>query len=80
MLVVGATLDTQTPYIWAKRLSEQLESAVLLTREGSGHTSYWLSRCVSDVVDTYLLELKLPAPGTVCDSTGGLFSLRQGGE
>jgi pimeloyl-ACP methyl ester carboxylesterase len=76
LLVVGGTLDPQTPYIWAERLARQLESAVLLTREGSGHTSYWLSRCVVEVVDAYLLELTLLAPGTVCDSSGGLFSRR----
>jgi pimeloyl-ACP methyl ester carboxylesterase len=76
LLVVGATLDNQTPYIWAQRLAGQLEGAVLLTREGSGHTSYFLSSCVVEAVDAYLLELTLPEPGTVCDSTGGIFSRR----
>jgi pimeloyl-ACP methyl ester carboxylesterase len=80
LLVVGGTLDNQTPYLWAERLANQLEGAVLLTREGSGHTSYFLSRCVVQAVDAYLLELTMPAPGTVCDSTGGLFSRRDGVE
>jgi pimeloyl-ACP methyl ester carboxylesterase len=79
LLVVGGTLDNQTPYIWAERLAGQLEGAVLLTREGSGHTSYFLSRCVAETVDAYLLELRLPAPGTRCDSTGGIWSLPDSG-
>jgi len=74
MLVVGGTIDTQTPYVWSVRLAQQLPTAVLLTRDGSGHASYLLSRCVVEAVDAYLLELRVPAPGTVCDSTGGLFS------
>lgn len=74
LLVVGGTLDNQTPYLWAERLANQLEGSVLLTREGSGHTSYFLSRCVVEAVDAYLLELTLPEPGTVCDSAGGIFS------
>jgi pimeloyl-ACP methyl ester carboxylesterase len=76
LLVVGGTLDNQTPYLWAERLADQLEGAVLLTREGSGHTSYFLSKCVVEAVDAYLLELTLPEPSTVCDSTGGIFSRR----
>jgi pimeloyl-ACP methyl ester carboxylesterase len=76
LLVVGGTLDNQTAYVWAERLARQLESAVLLTREGAGHTSYFHSRCVVEAVDAYLLELRLPAPGTTCPSTGGLFSRR----
>ena len=74
ILVVGATLDMQTPYVQAVRLAQHLPSSVLLTRDGAGHTSYWLSECVVKAVDAYLLDLKLPAPGTHCPSTGGLFS------
>lgn len=74
ILVVGATLDMQTPYVQAVRLAQQLPTSVLLTRDGPGHTSYWLSECVQKAVDTYYIDLKLPAPGTHCPSTGGLFS------
>jgi hypothetical protein len=51
----------------------QLQSGVLLTREGTGHPSYFTSRCVEDVVNAYLLDLALPSPDLVCDSTNGLF-------
>jgi pimeloyl-ACP methyl ester carboxylesterase len=73
ILLVGATLDTRDPYQWALDMAGQLESAVLLTREGTGHTSYALSACAEDAINAYLLDLKLPAPGLVCPSTGGLF-------
>jgi pimeloyl-ACP methyl ester carboxylesterase len=73
ILVVGATLDTQDPYEWAVDMAGQLESAVMLTREGTGHPSYFLSACVEDAVNAYLVDLTLPAPGLVCPSTGGLL-------
>ena len=80
LLIVNGTLDPQTPYVWAERLAGQLPSSVLLTRSGSGHTSYFHSACVAAAVDAYLIDLTLPAPGTVCDSTGGLFSPKEGAE
>ena len=43
ILVVGATLDTQDAYTWSVDMAGQLESGVLLRREGSGHPSYWNS-------------------------------------
>jgi pimeloyl-ACP methyl ester carboxylesterase len=72
ILVVGATFDTQDPYQWSVDMVGQLESGVLLTREGNGHPSYLESKCVEDAVNAYLLELTLPAPGLVCSSAGGL--------
>ena len=38
----------------------------LLTREGYGHISYTSSSCAKQAVDAYLIDLKLPAAGTVC--------------
>jgi pimeloyl-ACP methyl ester carboxylesterase len=73
ILLVGATLDTQDPYEWAVDMAGQLASAVLLTRDGTGHPSYFHSACVEDAVNAYLLDLTLPAPRLVCPSTGGLL-------
>jgi pimeloyl-ACP methyl ester carboxylesterase len=73
ILVVGATLDTQDAYSWSVDMAGQLESAVLLRREGSGHPSYWNSACVADAVNAYLRDLTLPPADLVCPSTGGLF-------
>jgi pimeloyl-ACP methyl ester carboxylesterase len=66
IVVVGSTGDPATPYAWAKSLAKQLESAVLVTRKGEGHTAYLVSACVQEAVDGYLLELDVPKDGLVC--------------
>jgi len=66
VLVVGSTRDPATPYAWAEALAGQLQRAVLLTRAGDGHTAYFASACVRRLVDRYLVDLALPARGTVC--------------
>jgi len=73
ILVVGATLDTQDAYSWSVDMAGQLESAVLLRREGSGHPSYWNSACVLEAVNAYLRDLTLPPRDLICPSTGGVF-------
>ena len=40
ILMVNATYDPSTAYVWAKVLHSQLPHSVLLTRRGDGHTSY----------------------------------------
>ncbi|WP_454853716.1 alpha/beta hydrolase [Promicromonospora soli] len=68
VLVVGGRLDNVSPYHWAQAMTERLESAVLLTREGVGHTSYRTSGpCIDDAVDAALIDGVLPDDGTVCD-------------
>ena len=68
ILVVGGRLDNVSPHHWAETMAERLEDAVLLTREGVGHTSYRTSGpCVDDAVDAALIDRVLPADGTVCD-------------
>ena len=67
IVVVGTTGDPATPYAWSKALAGQLESSVLVTREGEGHTGYADSECVSDAVDAYLIELKAPKKGLTCE-------------
>jgi pimeloyl-ACP methyl ester carboxylesterase len=67
ILVVGNTGDPATPYEQAQRVAATLESGVLLTHEGQGHTSYLSGNsCVDDAVDAYLLDLTVPPDGTVC--------------
>ena len=68
VLVVATTHDPATPFAWAELLVSQLGNAVLLVREGDGHTGYREgSTCTDDAVDAFLLEGALPEPGTVCD-------------
>jgi pimeloyl-ACP methyl ester carboxylesterase len=69
ILLVGGTNDPGTPYAWAQSVNKQLTGSVLLTRQGYGHMSRFLSTCISDAEDSYLIDLKLPAVGTVCTSS-----------
>ena len=66
LLVIGSVRDPATPYEGAVSLTETLGNATLLTWEGDGHTAYGQSECINSVVDTYLISLKVPEPGTRC--------------
>ncbi len=66
ILVVGNTGDAATPFEAAQRVAGQLDSGVLLTYRGTGHTSFNADACVRDVVQRYLVDLVAPAPGTEC--------------
>jgi pimeloyl-ACP methyl ester carboxylesterase len=67
IVVVGSTGDPATPYSWAVALSKELDSGVLITRKGEGHTGYDASSCVQKAVDDYLLDLKVPKNGLTCE-------------
>ncbi len=66
VVVVGTTGDPVTPYAWARALVAQLGDAVLLTRQGYGHTAYFSSGCIRGWVDSYLLTGRPPPAGTTC--------------
>ena len=66
IVVVGSTGDPATPYAWAKSLAKQLESGVLVTRKGEGHTAFLVNSCIRKSVDAYLLGLTVPKKGLVC--------------
>ncbi|MGW7134837.1 alpha/beta hydrolase [Streptomyces xanthophaeus] len=67
IVVVGTTRDPATPYKWAKALAGQLDSGVLLTYDGDGHTAYGRgSDCIDTSINRYLLEGKAPADGKKC--------------
>jgi len=68
ILLVGGTNDPATPYAEAQSVNRQIEGSVLLTRQGNGHTSYDSSSCAHAAEDAYLINLTLPAAGTVCSS------------
>ncbi|MEV8596958.1 alpha/beta hydrolase [Streptomyces sp. NPDC052012] len=70
ILLVGNTGDPATPYEGAARMAEQLGTGVgvELTYKGEGHGAYNSGNsCVQNKVNAYLLEGRLPAPGTVCE-------------
>ncbi|MDP3968984.1 MAG: alpha/beta hydrolase [Nocardioides sp.] len=65
ILVTGTTRDPATPLEWAEALAEQLESGILLRRDGDGHTAYGAGNpCVDDTIEGYLVEGRVP-DGTV---------------
>jgi len=68
LLLIGNRLgDPATPYEDAQRTATHvLANARLLTLDSFGHVAFFQSRCVAQAVERYLIELRLPAPGTVC--------------
>ena len=68
ILLIGGTGDPATPYAWSQAVNRTLAGSVLLTRNGNGHTSYDASQCAHAAIDAYLINLTLPAAGTVCSS------------
>lgn len=67
ILVIGTTRDPATPYEWAVELADMLDSGVLLTYDGDGHTAYNKgSSCIDEAVEAYLLEGTVPEEGTEC--------------
>jgi pimeloyl-ACP methyl ester carboxylesterase len=68
ILLVGGTGDPATPYKWAEAANQQITGSVLVKRIGNGHVSYDKSACAKQIVDAYLIDLKVPAAGTVCSS------------
>lgn len=70
ILIVNATYDPSTAYIWAQLMREQIAGSVLLTRNGDGHTSYALpgKSQTRDAIDHYLITGETPPPNTVYDN------------
>lgn len=67
IVVVGTTRDPATPYRWAVALARQLESGVLVTRDGDGHTGYHHGNtCVDNAVESYLASGAVPRDGLSC--------------
>jgi pimeloyl-ACP methyl ester carboxylesterase len=66
IVVVGSTGDPATPYAWSQAVANQLESAVLVTRRGEGHTAFGVSDCVRQTLTTYFVELKAPRDRKTC--------------
>jgi pimeloyl-ACP methyl ester carboxylesterase len=67
VLVVGATGDPATPYPWAASVARHLQHVALLTVHADSHVVAFAGVCARDVVDRYLVDLVLPAPGATCD-------------
>ena len=67
ILVIGTTNDPATPYSWAQALAEELESGVLVTFNGEGHTAYGRSNdCIVSTVDDYFIRGTVPTSDPHC--------------
>jgi len=68
ILVVSTTGDPATPYEWGVRVANALQTGVLVTYQGEGHTAYSATgpSCIVDVVDRYLLSGEVPAADPRC--------------
>lgn len=67
IVVIGTTRDPATPLRWAVGLAEQLDSGVLVTRDGDGHTAFQRGNdCIDDAVEQFFTQGKVPADDLKC--------------
>jgi len=67
ILVVGTTRDPATPLTWARALAKELDSGILVKRDGDGHTGYNSgNECVNTTVESYLVAGKVPGGEVDC--------------
>ena len=67
VLVIGNFYDPATRYQGAQKVAGLLPDSRLLSVNGWGHTSLFLSHCVDQAISNYLISGNLPAEGTVCN-------------
>jgi pimeloyl-ACP methyl ester carboxylesterase len=75
ILAIGTTGDIATTLAMARELVDELEDGVLLIVERNAHCAYMPgffgrvnpdTQCVTSTVDSYLIDLKTPANGSIC--------------
>jgi len=67
IVVVGSTGDPATPYSSAVALAKELQSGVLVTRVGEGHTGFGRgNQCIDNAINDYFAEHKVPRDGLRC--------------
>ena len=69
IVVVGTTGDPATPYESTAKLATMLGTGRVLTWEGEGHTAYPETACIRDAVESYFIDLTVPADGTRCPAS-----------
>ena len=68
ILVVSTTGDPATPYEAGVAVADTLESGILITNEGDGHTVVGQGKsCIDDLVTNYLLNNEVPEDETTCN-------------
>ena len=67
VMIVGTSRDPATPLSWAEGLAKQMDNAVLVKRDGDGHTGYKAGNsCVDDAVEAYLVSGTVPKATVSC--------------
>ncbi|MEO8094511.1 MAG: alpha/beta hydrolase [Pseudolysinimonas sp.] len=67
ILVIGTTNDPATPYAQSVALADDLDSGVLITYHGEGHTVYGNGvTCIDNVVDDYFVKDVVPSSDPDC--------------
>jgi pimeloyl-ACP methyl ester carboxylesterase len=74
LLVVGNRFDPSTSYEGAVAVHELMPSSALLTVNGWGHTSLFLSKCADAAIERYLIEVATPPADTTCDQDRNPFA------
>ena len=76
ILLVSRRYDPATSHASAMAAARRLANARLLTIAGWGHSYFegGLSTCANEIMATYLIDLQLPAPDTVCPEDVAPFS------
>jgi pimeloyl-ACP methyl ester carboxylesterase len=68
VLLVHTTFDPATSPEYARGMLKEIQGSVLLVRDGLGHTSYFNAGATAAAMDAYLVNLTMPAVGTVLAS------------
>jgi pimeloyl-ACP methyl ester carboxylesterase len=66
VLVYGNYYDPATQYEFSRRMTRELGNARLVSADAFGHTILGFSSCADAIATSYLIELKAPRPGVVC--------------
>ncbi|MEY2627882.1 MAG: hypothetical protein RJB08_1641 [Actinomycetota bacterium] len=67
IVVVGTTGDAATPLESSRKMTAALTDGRLIIATKDQHTGYGTSECVSNLVDDYLVALKIPEKETTCN-------------
>jgi hypothetical protein len=66
VLLFGNYYDPATRYEFSLRMVNQLGNARLVSVDAHGHLILGDSACTDRIAVDYLIDLQVPAPGTVC--------------
>jgi hypothetical protein len=66
IVVVGTIGDPATPYEQTAVLASTLGVGTVVTWQGEGHGAYPQTTCVTDAVNRYLIDLRVPQSNLVC--------------